>query len=163
MKRFRAEIDNSYGAFFAPFNLSRLKIVVGLAPLYLQDQTIRVSFTVADTLEYAENGPYDPFVGFDELSTEQGRVSERQVNRYHKINRHFCSDSGEYIIADNLLTLYPHYRVILLNKSYINEDHLWKLGLRNFSHFFEAPLARNLVSSFHKLKQIKLKEAGELV
>lgn len=38
LKRFRAEIDNTYGGFFAPFSLNRLKIVITLTSLKVEHQ-----------------------------------------------------------------------------------------------------------------------------
>jgi hypothetical protein len=163
LKRFRAEIDNSYGAFFAPFNLSRLKIVVRLAPLFFQQHDIKVTFSCVDALEHGQEGPYNPFASFDSLGQpDSAEPSARQVNRYHKINRHWCNDSGEYVIADNLLTLYPHFKGILLNKSYINEDSRWDLGLRDCLPLFEPPLAKSIPSAFHQLKTSKDSKEGEL-
>lgn len=61
-------------------------------------------------------------------------------------------DTGEYIIADNMLTLYPHYKVILLNKSYVNEDTLWALALRDQLPLFLPPPARPISTAFKSLK-----------
>lgn len=61
-------------------------------------------------------------------------------------------DTGEYIIADNLLTLYPHYKVILQNKSFINEDPLWGLALRDPLPLFRPPQARRISAAFHSLR-----------
>lgn len=56
------------------------------------------------------------------------------------------------MIADNLMVIYPHYKVILLNKSYITDDCLWDLGLRDILPLFEPPLANDLFATWHYLK-----------
>ena len=54
-KRFNAEIDNSYGAFFAPFNLSTLRIVMTLHHFLVLDgkNTVKVHLIGTDVADYS--------------------------------------------------------------------------------------------------------------
>lgn len=51
-----------------------------------------------------------------------------------------------------MLSIYPHYKVILLNKSYVNEDPLWSLALRDQLPLFIPPPARPIATAFKALK-----------
>ena len=152
LKRFRAEIDNTYGGFFAPFSLNRLKIVITISTLKVEHegQEIKLHFTCVDT---HDNHPlqdhYNPFSLFDDLTTSDC-VSPQQVNRYFKINRHYCSDNGEYIIADNKLVLHPHFKNILRNKSFTNYDPKWNLGIRDYLYLLDPPLAQAIPRAFEQ-------------
>ena len=51
------------------------------------------------------------------------------THRLHKINRLRCKDNGIYIIADNRLTIYPHYKNTLMNKNTSNDNSSWGVGI----------------------------------
>jgi hypothetical protein len=93
LKRFKAEIDNSYGGFFAPFSLNKVRIVVSFAPVYLNENT-KLKFYVADTDEYGND--YDPFIGFNDLGTHANprEANNEQMNRLYKINAKHYVDNG---------------------------------------------------------------------
>lgn len=64
-KRFNAEIDNSYGAFFAPFNLSVLRLVITANSFNLMNKSnekIKVNLAGTDVLDFnGSSNSYDPF------------------------------------------------------------------------------------------------------
>jgi len=69
-KCFNAEIDNSFGAFFAPFNLSTLRIVMTLHHLVLQnkhEKKVKVNLIGVDVMDYDVERGYDPFLPLDKL------------------------------------------------------------------------------------------------
>lgn len=72
-----------------------------------------------------ENDESNPFSSMEELSAKA-----RQA-RFFKINRAKCRNWGVYIIADNRLTLFPHFRNILINKNSANEDIEWTWGRKD--------------------------------
>ena len=64
-KCFNAEIDNSFGAFFAPFNLSCLRIVMTLHHLVLQNhdqKKVKVNLIGVDVMDYDVQKGYNPFL-----------------------------------------------------------------------------------------------------
>ena len=79
-----------------------------------------------DVLDYDPEHPdgiYNPFKPFEDLEDhkrEGAQTFQPHANRIHKINRFNCTDNNVYLIADNRLTLYPHYRNILINKNTAN-------------------------------------------
>ncbi len=69
-KRFNTEIDNSYGSFFAPFNLSVLRIVMTLHHFLVKDakeKTIKIHLVGADFKDYDPDYLYNPFATLESL------------------------------------------------------------------------------------------------
>lgn len=63
-KRFNTEIDNTYGSFFAPFNLSILRIVLTMHHFLVRDEEgnkIKVHLVGTDVMDYDPENEYNPF------------------------------------------------------------------------------------------------------
>lgn len=130
-KSFKSEIDNSYGAFFAPFNLSILRIILSVHSFTLKDgkDKIRVNINCVDSNDSLNQ--YNPFSYMNDLPPISA------ANRRYKISRLNSRENGEYIIADNRLTLFPYMRNIIRNKNTSNDDFTWNLGMKDRSSLFQ--------------------------
>ena len=135
---FNSEIDYSYGSFFAPFSLSVLRIVVTVNSFQVVSQQggkVKINLSGCDIVDSVQQSKdkYDPFKGINDLS------DDFYNHRLHKINRLKCSDSGIYIIADNRLSVYPHFKNTLINKNTSNDNSSWGLGIFDKKSLLEAP------------------------
>lgn len=66
---YTAEIDNSHGIFYAPFNLNVMRIVVDLHNIKLGDN--KICFNCCDLSDYNEK--YKPYTFFHNLMTDKDK------------------------------------------------------------------------------------------
>lgn len=81
----------------------------------------KINLAACDLQDYNEE--YDPFMPINDLDRAFSR------NKFSKINREKSKDNGIYIIADNRLALYPHYKNTLINKNTSNDNPNWSVGI----------------------------------
>ena len=104
---------------------------------------VKAHLIATDVLDYdPDQGGYDPFKPFENLEKHKNkdlRTYQPHANRIHKINRFRCPDTNTYMIADNRLALYPHYRNILINKNTANDKFQWTSGVYNKLPLLKEP------------------------
>lgn len=91
LTRYNAEIDNSYGIFFSPFNVNDLRIVITLHQIKISnsENKINITFNSCDLTDYImEDGRYNPYVYSNELSRNS------TLDRLTKINYANCTNTG---------------------------------------------------------------------
>jgi hypothetical protein len=91
LTNFYAEIDNSYGIFFSPFNVNDLRIVVNLHSIKFQHglDKVNIRFNCCDLTDFElVNGNYNPYVNSSELT------KYKAIDRLTKINYSNCTNTG---------------------------------------------------------------------
>jgi hypothetical protein len=63
---YTAEIDNSHGIFYAPFNLNILRIIVDLHAIKIDSNT-RICLNCCDLTDFNASRPYTPYTFFQKL------------------------------------------------------------------------------------------------
>jgi hypothetical protein len=99
--------------------LSVLRIVVTVNSFTVigeNNKKIKINLSGCDIIETSTPGvkDYNPFNPVNDIEHKFFR------NRLNKINRLRSKDNGVFIIADNRLTIYPHFKNILMNKNTSN-------------------------------------------
>ena len=86
-----AEIDNSYGIFFSPFNINDLRIVTTLHSVKFtsNENKINIRFNCCDLTDFdSKDGKYNPYVYSNELTKYSA------LDRLTKINYSNCTNTG---------------------------------------------------------------------
>jgi hypothetical protein len=66
---FTAEIDNTYGIFYSPFNLNIIKIVIDLHAIKLDKSKININ--CCDLTDSETTKEYKPYTFFSDLSNDK--------------------------------------------------------------------------------------------
>ena len=99
---YNGQIDNTYGVFYAPMNITNLRFVMTFHAVKVGSYTINP--TCCDLQDFRFDNKYSPYTFFDELEVNQETdiVEERlakQIDRLTKITIGQFKDQGEYGIA----------------------------------------------------------------
>jgi hypothetical protein len=138
---FTAEIDNSHGIFYAPFNLNILRIIIDLHAIKV-DKNTKICLNCCDLTDYNQSREYTPYTYFQNLERNLGDNSDnwltdkklhpviyqKHIDRLTKIDITHFVDQGEFKIANNRLSLFPYHRRVLKNKNELTADIRWTLG-----------------------------------
>lgn len=62
-------------------------------------------------------------------------------------------DNGIYIIADNRLSCYPHYKNILINKNTSNDSHSWGFGIYDKKTLLQPPEVKKVSTLYREFNE----------
>ncbi len=155
--KFNAEIDNTHSMFYAPFNLTFIKIIFCLHSIRANGQTL-LHISVADLQDFNSSGGgrpkrYHPHTFFSELQEDRSKqdlqgVFQKHIDRESKIRAPRAV--GEYKVANNRLFLFPYHKRVFINKNTLNNSLQWMLGLHNRTTYFSKPEVYGVRESFEK-------------
>lgn len=64
---FTAEINNSHGIFFSPFNINIIRLIVDFHAIKLDQGNIRIDINCCDLNDSYNYGKYSPYTHFNQL------------------------------------------------------------------------------------------------
>ena len=141
--------------FYAPFNLTFLKIIFCLHSIRASQNTL-LHLSVADLQDFnpTANGlpkPYTPHTLFSELHEDRTKpdfqsIFQKHIDRETKISA--PTAIGEYKVANNRLFLFPYHKRVFINKNTLNGSLAWMLGLHTRTTYFSKPEVYGVRESF---------------
>jgi hypothetical protein len=155
---YTAEIDNSHGIFYAPFNLNILRIIVDLHAIKVDKKT-KICLNCCDLTDFNTSRAYTPYTFFQNLERDltdpidHSSIYQKHIDRLNKIDVTHFEDQGEFKIANNRLSLFPYHRRVLRNKNELTSDIRWTVGSASRTALLETPTVRGVIDGYkHFLK-----------